>query len=124
MKISENVTKIWMRIKTEPYSRESAAALEELKNTDFAGYCSLICWIFGINVMQCPDRDGPFVYLCNAWPYSERVVELPLQEAEQAAILEIQAVERLYLEQEYRIIIELPGSELGNECLTTVKKIG
>lgn len=112
MKISEHLSKIWMSIKTEPYSRESAATLEELKNTDYASYCSLLCSVFDIEVMRSRDDEGPFTYFCSRWPFSERVLELPVQLSEDPTVLALQAAERLQLEEYYDLVASMPPREI------------
>lgn len=112
MNISDATTKTWMKITADPYTQESADALAGLKITDYAGYCSLLCSIFHIDVMRSGDDEGPFTYLCSRWPFSERVLELPVQFSEVPTMLDIQAVEWLQLEEYYDLVASMPPREI------------
>lgn len=112
MKISEHLSKIWMSVKAEPFSEATASVLAKLKNTDYAGYCSVLCSIFDIETMRSRDDEGPFTYFCGRWPFSERVLELPVQYSQDPSMLAIQAVERLQLEEYYDLVASMPPREI------------
>lgn len=115
MKISEHLSKIWMSVKAEPFSEASVSALTELKNTDYAGYCSVLCSIFDIETMRSRDDEGPFTYFCSRWPFSERLLELPVQFSEDPAMLAILAAERLQLEEYYDLVASMPPREIHED---------